>query len=139
MLHNTEGNSSSQQPGVLFKGTTSRGLMPRSNSWLALSACPLDCGCATDARSSRMCSFWQNRCITPSDRLEPLSAMMLWGYPNLYMIFFKNFSAVAASHLLTGSASTHLVNFSTSTSMWVFLFADLLKGPTISSPHTAKG
>src|ERR1044071_1190344 len=91
MLHNTEGNSSSQQPGVLFKGTMSRGLMPRINSWLALSACPLDCGCATNARPSRMCSFWQNRCITPSDRLEPLSVMMLWGEAESIYDFFQKF------------------------------------------------
>ena len=28
MLHNTEGNSSTQQPGVRCKGTKSRGLIP---------------------------------------------------------------------------------------------------------------
>src|SRR3954465_554266 len=82
MLHNTGGNSSTQQPGVRCKGTRSRGLIPLKISLLALSACPLDCGCATDETSRRMCSRSQNSFMAPLDKLVPLSVMMLCGKPN---------------------------------------------------------
>jgi hypothetical protein len=55
------------------------------------------------------------------------------------MICFRNFTAVAASQFVTGMTSTHLVNLSMATRRWVFLQGDMLKGPTISSPQTAKG
>src|SRR3954462_8429795 len=77
--------------------------------------------------------------MAPLDKLVPLSVMMLCGKPNRKITFFINRTAVAASHLLTGSASTHFVNLSTATQRCVFLSLDLLKGPTISSPQTANG
>src|SRR3954466_13301155 len=77
--------------------------------------------------------------MAPLDRLVPLSVMMLCGKPNQKITFFINRTAVAASHLLTGSASTHFVNLSTATKRWVFLSLDRLKGPTMSSPHVANG
>jgi Xaa-Pro aminopeptidase len=50
----------------------------------------------------------------------------------------KNLVIVAASRLLMGLASTYLENFSTATNRWVGLPLSLLKGPTISIPHTAR-
>src|SRR3954454_19601979 len=43
------------------------------------------------------------------------------------------------SSVLTGLASIHLVNLSTMTSKYFFLWVPPLWGPTMSSPHTAKG
>ena len=40
---------------------------------------------------------------------------------------------------LMGFASTHFVNLSTATSRWVKPPLAVLKGPTMSSPQTAKG
>ena len=40
---------------------------------------------------------------------------------------------------LTGLASIHLVNLPTMTNMYFFLWLPPLRGPTISSPQTAKG
>ena len=51
-LHSTAGNSSSQQPGVFRNGSINLGFIPARTIPLALSTYPLDCGCATDARSS---------------------------------------------------------------------------------------
>src|SRR3954468_6380584 len=77
--------------------------------------------------------------MAPLDKLVPLSVMILCGKPNRKITFLMNQTAVAASHLLTGSASTHFVNLSTATRRWVFLSLDLLKGPTMSSPQVANG
>src|SRR3954471_12664890 len=90
MLHNTDGNSSTQQPGVLHKGTRSRGLITLKISWLARSAEPLDCGCATDETSSRICSRSQNSFMAPLDKLVPLSVMILCGKPNRKITFLMN-------------------------------------------------
>src|SRR3954466_8567381 len=43
------------------------------------------------------------------------------------------------SAVLTGLASIHLVNLSTMTSKYFFLWVPPLRGPTMSSPQTAKG
>ena len=43
------------------------------------------------------------------------------------------------SAVLTGLASIHLVNLSTMTNKYFFLWLPSLRGPTISSPQTAKG
>src|SRR5215216_4186763 len=49
----------------------------------------------------------------------------------------RNLVAVFPSHLRTGLASTHFVNFSTATRRWVKPEGAFLKGPTMSMPHTA--
>src|SRR3954471_15765034 len=90
MLHNTEGSSPTQQPGVLCKGTISQGLIPRRISWLALSACPLDSGCATDETSRRMCSLSQKSFMAPLDKFVALSVMILCGKPNRKITFLMN-------------------------------------------------
>ena len=41
--------------------------------------------------------------------------------------------------VLTGLASIHLVNLSTMTSKYFFLWVPPLRGPTMSSPQTTKG
>ena len=76
MHHNTAGSFLTQQPEVCSRGTCNLGLIPQKTPSLH-SACPLDCGCATDGRSSRICSFSQNFCIAPLERLLPFSVMML--------------------------------------------------------------
>ena len=43
------------------------------------------------------------------------------------------------SAVLTGLASIHLVNLSTMTNRYFFLWLPPLRGPTMSSPQTAKG
>ena len=43
------------------------------------------------------------------------------------------------SAVLIGLASIHLVNLSTMTSKYFFLWVPPLRGPTMSSPQTAKG
>src|SRR3954468_23840437 len=43
------------------------------------------------------------------------------------------------SAVLTGLASIHLVNLSTMNSKYFFLWVPPLRGPTMSSPQTAKG
>src|SRR5664279_3518670 len=73
-------------------------------------------------------------------KLEPLSVMMLWGTPNLQMIEWMKFTThVAAAHVI-GIASIHLVNLWTATRRRVCLPGeDFFRGPTMSSPHWAKG
>ena len=44
-----------------------------------------------------------------------------------------------ASAVLTGLASIHLVNLSTITNKYFFLWLPPLRGPTMSRPQTAKG
>src|SRR3954465_1490857 len=51
----------------------------------------------------------------------------------------RNLVAVFPSHFRTGLASTHFVNLSTATRRWVKPEGALLKGPTMSIPHTADG
>jgi hypothetical protein len=43
-LHNTNGNSSSQHPGVFFKGSMSRGLIPDITKAFVLSTHPISWG-----------------------------------------------------------------------------------------------
>ena len=50
------------------------------------------------------------------------------------------FTAVVAVELVIGTASIHLVNLSTATRRWVRPpLEGFLSGPTMSSPHVAKG
>ena len=55
-------------------------------------------------------------------------------YNNGYEVYHWSTLAV-----LTGLASIHLVNLSTMTSRYFFLWLPPLRGPTMSSPQTAKG
>ena len=80
-LQSTTGNSSSQLPGERISGSTSRGLMPDRMSPLARSTYPLDCGCATEARSRRMPETEQYCSSAPLAKLVPLLVMMLFGMP----------------------------------------------------------
>src|SRR3954471_24109759 len=66
--------------------------------------------------------------------------MMLCGTPNLKMMDLMKLTVVRAVELVIGTASIHLVNLSTATIRCVRpLFEDFLSGPTMSSPHVAKG
>ena len=80
-LQRTAGNSSSQLPGERMSGSTSRGLTPDRMSPLARSTCPLDCGCATEARSRRMLETERYYSNVPLAKLVPLSVMKLFGMP----------------------------------------------------------
>ena len=65
---------------------------------------------------------------------------MMLGTPNRKMTDLMKLTAVEAVELVMGMASIHLVNLSTATSKCVCPpGADFLKGPTMSSPHCAKG
>jgi hypothetical protein len=86
----TEGSSSTQQPAELSRGSTNLGLMPARTKPFAFSTCLLDCGCATEARSSRMPFWLQKSAKTPFVKFVPLSVMMLCGRPYLTMISLKN-------------------------------------------------
>src|SRR3954469_15770438 len=99
----------------------------------------MDCGCATDARSSRMPFSQQYASTSPSDKLLPLSVIMLCGRPNLTTRSQTNLRAVVPSSFLMGLASIHLVNLSTATSRCVNPHGVVCNGPTMSSPQTANG
>src|ERR1043165_4290657 len=80
--------------------------------------------------------FWNSAVV----KFVPLSVMMLCGTPNLKMIDLMKLTAVRAVELVMGTASIHLVNFSTATSRCVLPpFDDFLSGPTMSSPQVANG
>ena len=135
----TAGNSSAQAPAARRSGASRRGRIPCSMSPFALSTWPLACGCATDAISSRIFLSSQNSASSPMEKLLPLSVIILCGYPNLLITSSTNLLAVAPSQFVTGLASIHLVNLSIITKRWVYPEGAFLKGPTISSPQTAKG
>ena len=116
-LHSTVGISSSQHPGARNSGSINRGFIPDKTRAFDLSTCPLDCGCATDARSNRILFSWQNRAKAPSAKFVPLSVIMLCGCPYLRMMSFKNDTDVRPSHFLIGFTSIHLVNLCTITNM----------------------
>ena len=139
MLHSTDGSSSSQHPGVFSSGSMSLGLIPESTKALVLSTWPFPCGCATEHRSNRMLLSSQNRLNSPWAKFVPLSVIMLCGYPYRKITSFKNFTAVCPSHFAIGFTSSHLVNLSTITRMWVMLPLAVLNGPTMSRHHTANG
>src|SRR3954465_3427207 len=66
--------------------------------------------------------------------------MMLCGTLNLKIIDLMKFTAMRAVELVIGTASIHLVNFSTATSRCVLPpLDDFLSGPTMSSPQVANG
>ncbi|RCV32793.1 hypothetical protein SETIT_7G031300v2 [Setaria italica] len=69
----------------------------------------------------------------------PLSVMMELGIPKRWMMSVKNCTACSDLICATGRASIHLENLSTATSRWVKPPGAFLKGPTRSSPQTAKG
>ena len=59
----------------------------------------------------------QNICVAPSEVLLPLSVMMLCGTPKRKTIDLIKLIAAVESWVVTGAASTHLVNLSTATSI----------------------
>ena len=75
----------------------------------------------------------------PLAKLVPLSVMMLFGMPYRTAMSLMNRMAVGPSNFLIGLASIHLVNLPTATSKCVMPPRAVLKGPTMSSPQTAKG
>src|ERR1041384_4103265 len=78
--------------------------------------------------------FWNSVAV----KFVPFSVMMLCGTPNLKIIELMKFTVVRAVELVIGTASIHLVNFSTVTSRCVLPpFDDFLSGPTMSSPQVA--
>ena len=60
---------------------------------------------------SSLQKFWNSSTV----KLVPLSVMMLWGTPKRKMMDLMKFMAVVAVELVMGTASIHLVNFSTAT------------------------
>src|SRR3954462_6629253 len=76
---------------------------------------------------------------SPSDKLLPLSVIMLCGRPNLTTRSRTNLREVDPSSFLMGLASIHLVNLSTATRRCVNPHGAVCNGPTMSSPHTANG
>ena len=76
-LQRTADSSSSQLLGERTSGSMSLGLMPYRMRPLARSTETLDCGWATDARSSRMPCVAQKRAKAPLAKFVPLSVMML--------------------------------------------------------------
>src|SRR3954464_11321393 len=76
---------------------------------------------------------------SPSDKLLPLSVIMLCGRPNLTTRSQTNLRAVAPSSFLMGLAYIHLVNLSTATSRCVNPQGAVYNGPTMSNPQTANG
>src|ERR1044072_6691353 len=80
--------------------------------------------------------FWNSATV----KFVPLSVMMLCGTQNLKMIDLMKLKAVRVVELVMGTASIHLVNFSTPTSRCVLPpFDDFLSGPTMSSPQVENG
>src|SRR4051812_48319530 len=114
--------------------------MPPHTSLFAFSTCPLDSRCSTDAYLILMPSSWQKNWNSAAVKFVPLSVIMLCGTPNLMMIDLMKLTFVRAVELVIGTASIHLVNFSTASSRCVRPpFEDFLSGPTMSSPHVANG
>ena len=93
-LQRTAGSSSSQQPVERSRGTTSRGLIPERMRPLARSTWPLDCGWATDAKSSRIPWAAQKRAKAPLEKFVPLSVMMLCGTPYRVVMSAMNVTTV---------------------------------------------
>jgi hypothetical protein len=69
--------------------------------------------------------------------LGPLSVMMEFGTPDLWMMSVKNDTACSDLRLVMGRASIHFENLSTTTSRCLYLSGAFRKGPTMSNPHTA--
>ena len=82
----------------------------------ARSTWPLDCGWATDAKSSRMPCVAQKQAKEPLAKFVSLSVMMLCGMPYRVVMSEMKVTAVEPFKLLIGFASIHLVNLSTATS-----------------------
>ena len=115
-LQRMASGSSSQQPAEPSRGSTNRGLMPDRMRPFARSTWPLDCGWATDAKSSRMPYVVQKRAKAPLAKFVPLSVMMLCGMPYRIVISEMKVMAVGPFSFLIGFASIHLVNLSIATS-----------------------
>jgi hypothetical protein len=70
---------------------------------------------------------------------DPLSMMIWFGTPNLHMMDLMNFTTDCLWILTAGVASGHLVNLSMVTYRNRYPPMVRGNGPTMSSPHTAKG
>src|SRR4051812_40121804 len=87
-----------------------------------------------------MPSSWQKFWNSADVKFVPLSVMMLCVTLNRKMINLMKLTALRCVDLVIGTTSIHLVNLSTSTRRCVRPpFEDFLSGPTMSSPHVAKG
>src|SRR3954467_5501461 len=85
-------------------------------------------------------AMFLNQIFTSSAvKFVSLSVMMLWGMSYRCTPPDKKSIAGPDSDVLTGLASIHLVNLSTMTSKYFCLWVPPLRGPTMSSPQTAKG
>ena len=65
-------------------------------------------------------------------KCDPWSLIRVIGHPNLVMIFsWINLAAISLEHVSTGSASAHLVTYSTAVMMYLspILFAGIGNGP----------
>ena len=69
----------------------------------------------------------------------PLSVMIEFGTPNLWIMSVKNCTAYLDLIFAMGRASIHLENMSIATNKWVKPPGAFCSGPTRSNPHTAKG
>ena len=66
----------------------------------------------------------------------PLSLMILWGTPNLTIIFsLMKFAIAPPVALWNGTASAHLVKYSVATNIHMYPHDGELTGPTKSSPQ----
>jgi hypothetical protein len=75
----------------------------------------------------------------PAVNWDPLLVMMEFGTPKRWTMSVKNVIACSALRFVMGRTSTHLENLSIATNKWVKPPSAFRKGPTMSSPHTAKG
>jgi hypothetical protein len=83
--------------------------MPATTKPFAFLTCPLDYGCASEARSSWIPFWLQKSAKMPFVKFVPLSVMMLCGRPYITMISLKNLMVEAPSSFLIGLASIHFV------------------------------
>lgn len=105
-----DGSSLTHFPFARTKWAMRRGFRPCMINPLARSTSPLDYGCDTEEYSIWIPLLWQNSLNTSAVKLKPLSVIMLWGTPNLWIILEMNFTAVSASAFVTGLAYSPSIN-----------------------------
>ena len=70
----------------------------------------------------------------------PLSLIILWGTPNITIIFsLMNFFTAPSVAFRSGTASAHLVKYSVATSIYMYPRDGGLTSPTKSSPQVWNG
>ena len=114
-------------------------LSPLRTSALIRSTCPLLRGCATEAKHTFVPNSSQYSGKEWLVNWDPLSVMILLGTPKRLTIPWMKVMAAWAVMLHTGCTSGHLVNLSMATKRNRYPPTDRGKGPTMSSPQTAKG